>query len=112
MNIAFKRVKIYRGHVIISDGNIFMMFNSNQRFKNLDEIRSKIDTIEGQAEDLTKGFDLEKFRKVLIDYKLAHIKGSNSALDDATKEFHRGSFIAVGYILNLLKKGRFYNENN
>ena len=39
----FKRIEIYRGHVIISDGNIFMMFHSSQRYKSLNEIRLAID---------------------------------------------------------------------
>ena len=60
--------------------------------------------------DPTKEFDLEKFRKVLVDYKYAHKKRRDSALDDVTREFYRGSFIAVGYALSLLRKERFYTE--
>jgi len=39
----FKRVEIYRGRIIISDGNVFMMFHSNQRYESLSEIKLAID---------------------------------------------------------------------
>ena len=61
--------------------------------------------------DSTKEFNLDKFRQALIDYKYAHKRGRDSALDDATREFHRGSFIATGYILSLLRKKSFYKED-
>ena len=60
--------------------------------------------------DSTKGFNFDKFEKALIDYKYAHKRGRDSALDDVTREFHRGSFIAVAYILSLLNKKSFYKE--
>jgi len=61
--------------------------------------------------DSAKGFNLNKFRQTLIDYKYAHKRGRDSALDDTTREFHRGSFIAVAYILSLLNKKSFYKED-
>ena len=47
---------------------------------------------------------IAEFEETLVNYKIAHRRGKNSALDNATKEFHRGSFIATAYILNLLKR--------
>jgi len=43
MKSNFKRIEIYRGRVIITNGNVFMMFHSNQRYKSLNEIRLAID---------------------------------------------------------------------
>lgn len=47
---------------------------------------------------------IAELKETLVNYKIAHRRGKNSALDDATREFHRGSFIAAAYILNLLKR--------
>jgi len=47
---------------------------------------------------------INDLKETLINYKIAHRRGKNSALDDATREFHRGSFIAAAYVLNLLKR--------
>ena len=58
--------------------------------------------------DPVKEFNLNKFRQTLIDYKYAHKRGRDSAVDDVTREFHRGSFIATAYILSLLRKNSFY----
>jgi len=60
--------------------------------------------------DPAKGFNLDKFKQTLIDYKYAHKRGRDSAVDDVTREFHRGSFIATAYILSLLRKKSFYKE--
>jgi len=59
---------------------------------------------------ISKEFNLDKFRQTLIDYKYAHKRGRDSALDAETREFHRGSFIATAYILSLLRKNSFYKE--
>ena len=57
-----------------------------------------------------KEFNTDKFRKTLVDFKYAHRKGRDSALDDTTREYHRGAFIAIGYILSLMRKPKFYGE--
>ena len=47
---------------------------------------------------------IDEFKQTLINYKYAHKRGRDSALDESSREFHRGAFIAIGYILNLLKR--------
>jgi len=47
---------------------------------------------------------INELKETLINYKKAHKRGKDSALDTETKEFHRGSFIAIAYILNLLNR--------
>jgi len=57
-----------------------------------------------------KEFDVAKLREDLVDFKYAHKRGRDSALDDKTREYHRGAFIAIGSILSLMKKERYYME--
>jgi len=47
---------------------------------------------------------INEFKQILVNYKYAHKRGKDSALDDVTREFHKGSFIAVDYILDLLNR--------
>lgn len=60
--------------------------------------------LEKEAENITLKKKIDEFKQALINYKYAHKRGRDSALDDATREFHRGAFIAIGYILSLLKR--------
>jgi len=47
---------------------------------------------------------INEFKQILVNYKYAHKRGKDSALADVTREFHKGSFIAVDYILDLLNR--------